>query len=140
MLVAVASSQLTSGLEPAAVTDVELFEPKHYSTSSLYGSRGGGTRLRLVGNGLLNPDGSFDTTIVVTIGGLPATLISFLSSSTQLVVDTPSVPDSTSNCCHEFKVRTACLHCLRSSIVRKSFPACLNHLDLGMYRVRVVHA
>lgn len=103
VLVAVATSQLTS--EPAAVTDVELFDPKHYSASNLYGSRGGGTRLRLVGNGLLNPDGSFDATTVVTIGGQPATPVPFLSSSTQLVVDTPRVSDSTPDCCHEFKVR-----------------------------------
>lgn len=104
VLGAVASSQLTSDPEPAAVTAVELFEPKHYSTSNLYGSRGGGTRLRLVGNGLLNPDGSFDTTTVVTIGGYTAALVPFLSSSTQLVVDTPRVSDSTPDCCHEFKV------------------------------------
>ena len=82
VLVAVATSQLTS--EPAAVTDVELFDPKHYSASNLYGSRGGGTRLRLVGNGLLNPDGSFDATTVVTIGGQPATLVPFLSSAHSL--------------------------------------------------------
>lgn len=87
-LIAVVVSQDTkSGL--AAVTSVELFEPLHYSTGNLYGSRAGGTRLRLVGNDLLNPDGSFDTSIVVTVGGRPATLIPFLSTSTQLVIDTP---------------------------------------------------
>lgn len=84
------TGQLTSDLESvAAVTSVELFEPLHYGSGSLYGSRGGGTRLSLKGNGLLSPDGSFDTTIVVTVGGYPATVIPFLSSDTQLVIDTP---------------------------------------------------
>lgn len=88
-LIAVVSSQINDNSAPSAVISVELFEPLHYSTSSLYGSRGGGTRLRLLGNDLLSPDGSFDTSIVVTIGGIPATVIPFLSSSTQLVIDTP---------------------------------------------------
>jgi hypothetical protein len=86
------------------IVDVELFEPLHYSPQDLHGSRGGGTRLRLVGNNLLNPDGSFDNTILVTVGGHQATVLPFLSSSTQLVIDTPAVPDETPQCCHAFKV------------------------------------
>lgn len=90
--------------QSASVRDVQLFEPTHYGIHSLYGSHGGGTRIRLVGNDLLNPDGSFDTSIVVTVAGAQATLIPFLSTSTQIVIDTPPKPSRVLDCCHAFRV------------------------------------
>lgn len=88
-----------------SITDVELFEPKHYNPSFLSGGRGGGTRFRLLGNDLLNPDGSFDASVSVMLGGQRAFLIPFLSTATQLVIETPAKPASSSDCCHQFKVR-----------------------------------
>eukprot|EP00892_Ulva_mutabilis_P008260 jgi/Ulvmu1/5806/UM025_0061.1 len=86
------------------ITDVQLYEPEHYSTTTLSGGRGGGTRLRLLGNNLLNPDGSFDTSITVSVGGQPATLVPFFSTSKQLVVDTPPKSPQSPDCCHIFEV------------------------------------
>lgn len=88
----------------AAVSDIQLFEPTHYDIHALYGSQGGGTRIRLLGNDLLNPDGSFDTSIIVTVGEEQATLIPFLSTGKQLVVDTPPQPQGVPECCHPFRV------------------------------------
>lgn len=87
-----------------SITDVELFEPKHYSRSFLSGGRGGGTRFRLIGNDLLNPDGSFDASVSVMLGGQRAVLIPFLSTATQLVIETPAKLPWGSDCCHKFKV------------------------------------
>lgn len=94
---------LLSSATPA-ITDVELYEPEHYSPSTLSGGRGGGTRVRLLGNNLLNPDGSFDTSIIVTLGGQPAALVPFYSTSKQLVVDTPAKAPQAPDCCHSFQV------------------------------------
>lgn len=94
------SSQFT-----AAIRDVQLFDPAHYSVTALYGSRAGGTRLRLIGNDLLLPDGSFDTSIIVTIAGEQATLIPFLSTDKQLVIDTPPKPPASPDCCYSVRVR-----------------------------------
>lgn len=88
----------------AAVRDIQLFDPAHYDIYDLYGSRGGGTRVRLIGNDLLNPDGSFDTSIMVTVGGEHATLIPFLSTDKQLVIDTPPKAPGRQDCCHSFRV------------------------------------
>eukprot|EP00892_Ulva_mutabilis_P008261 jgi/Ulvmu1/5807/UM025_0063.1 len=100
-----AASQTAISLsQSGSVTDIQLFEPAHYDSHHLYGSSGGGTRIRLLGNNLLNPDGSFDTSIVVTVAGAQATLIPFLSTSKQLVVDTPAKPSGISDCCHSVRV------------------------------------
>ena len=101
------SSQARQGAILSAtpgITGVELYEPEHYSPDTLLGGRGGGTRIRLLGNNLLNPDGSFDTSISVTVGGQPAALVPFFSTSRQLVVDTPAKPPQIPDCCHSFQV------------------------------------
>lgn len=93
-----------SSVRLATIHDVQLFEPIQHRSSDLYGSQNGGTRLALLGNNLLNPDGSFDNSIVVFIAGQQATVIPFLSTAWQVVIDTPAVPYSTPSYCHQIQV------------------------------------
>jgi hypothetical protein len=98
-----------AALADAIITDVTLFEHENYSKWSLTGSRNGGTRLQLVGSNLANADGSFDSSITVTVGGYPAKVITFLSTPEKIVFDTPALPDGAPDCCHGFLVRLGCL-------------------------------
>jgi hypothetical protein len=94
-----------AALADAVITDVTLFEHENFSKWSLTGSRNGGTRLQLVGSNLVNADGSFDSSITVTVGGYPAKVISFLSTPEKIVFDTPALPEGAPDCCHSFLVR-----------------------------------
>lgn len=78
--------------------DVQLFEVPHHSTHYLYGSLGGGARIKLLGNDLCHSDGTFDTSIIVTVGGEQADVISSLSTDKQLVADTPPKPPDLEDC------------------------------------------
>jgi hypothetical protein len=98
------SSAQVSDASLTEIYAVEIFEPMYIDKTSLYGSSGGGTRLALLGNGLLNPDGSFDSSIAVFIAGRQAEVIPFLSSATRLVVETPAIPFSEADKSHEIQV------------------------------------
>lgn len=89
----------------AEIDDVNLFEHTYTSKTSLLGSRNGGTRIALLGSNLMNPDGSFDSSVRVTVGGYEATVLPFLSTPEKIVFDTPAVPENTVDCCHQFVVR-----------------------------------
>lgn len=97
-----AASEVAQG---ATIHDVNIFEHEHYSKTTLLGSRNGGTRVQLLGSDLMNADGSFDSSITVTVGGYEAEVIPFLSTTEKIVFDTPAVPEHVEDCCHAFAVR-----------------------------------
>lgn len=90
---------------PPRISAVELYEPLHASRWTLRGSLAGGTRLAISGDNFLAPDGTFDETLVVTVGGRVTPVIHFLSSGARLVLDTPPLPPEAEPCCHKLAVR-----------------------------------
>lgn len=72
---------------------------------SLYSGMEGGVRMIAKGRGLRTADGSFGGGVQVYVGSQPAAVVEFLSSSEQIVFDSPPMEDRQNAGSRSIKVR-----------------------------------